>query len=572
MFMTYDLRSAQRFIFRVPVLQAIIGGSGLIVEFDDYVSQRGKDLGVAEVFSNAGHGLFSIRDDQQHELRELMSALRSKATEFAMDLRIGTGETPHQALTSQQEFPFIPPTEEMEGEPCYISGLYPFDPHLAGSVDSRREVNHRVFRRFRLDDPTNPEHPRKASERIDNRVLGLLRGTWEAASGRDTRFAKPTELEGVQIEFLRTVSALTDSDDPDAHDLEQTIAKAGMESLGARNRWAIICMDGNNIGAQFQEISRDRAGYSRELHTGMSAALQACTNQALSTGIAASLREWCQEFPEQVTDASYTKRDGKSRSVVVPIRPLIFGGDDLVLLCHPSLAFTFVREAIRGFHSTSRALNDAYASESGGQLWAPTGGSLTISAGVLFSSVTFPLHLSIPYAEELLASAKSKGSGLAVEGEPTPPCIDWDSTTEGLLESLHARRRREYEVLDRDSYPPGKEQRPDEEESSTPGRRVRFTARPYTLTDFEGLIGHCSRVSNTWKVPKSILARARSSMRAGYWDREAARLSLAKHHPEFAEALDETPAVGRRTPHWLETLDAIDILAEVDRMKWRTAE
>src|SRR5690606_24518550 len=88
---------------------------------------------------------------------------------------------------------------------------------------------------------------------------------------------------------------------------------------------------------------------------------------------------------------------------VLPLRPLILGGDDVVLLCHCEYAFDFVRAVAERFAVESKA---AAENHTDGQLWPGSGNELSISAGVLFTNSQMPLHAAIPYTEDLLKNAK----------------------------------------------------------------------------------------------------------------------------------------------------------------------
>lgn len=556
MFLTYDLRGAQRFIFRVPVLQAIIGGSGLITRFDEFARAEAESAGAEVIFVGAGHGLFSLPPGLAARLRDKFLA---KAAYFAMDLRIGVGDTPPEALGNQRDHPFLPPPEEMEGDPCYISGLYPYDPNNAGRVRDHEAVNLRVYRRFRINGSAGME---KAADRIDQRVLHELGCDTIPPSGK---YPLPEPLTVRELEFFRAVTA-SRSDDADT----RADADRGRAALGGRNRWAVICMDGNNIGAHFGHLASGtgqaaRNAYPAELHRRLSEALNRSTWHALSSAIAAGLAQWCSEFPEQVEAASYESPGATKRCQVLPLRPLICGGDDLVILCHPSLAFTFVRTACRAFADASRSEDTAYRNATAGEmLWKPTGGALSISAGILFCSVTFPLHLAIPYAEELLSNAKNRGNDAMVEGQPPPACVDWESITEGLVESLALRRKRDYEIVD----PEALEARGKPAGSGVP--TTQLTDRPYTMEDFDHEVeARCARLRH---VPHSVLVEARTRFRCPYYDRAAYRLSLAKHQPELAAELDEESRVPDPARDWRRTLDAIDVLTEERRMKRRPAD
>ncbi|MFH1842389.1 MAG: hypothetical protein ABIF77_04225, partial [bacterium] len=101
---------------------------------------------------------------------------------------------------------------------------------------------------------------------------------------------------------------------------------------------------------------------------------------------------------------------------------------------------------------------------------------------------------------------------------------------------------------------------------------VRLTERPYSLTDFRSRV----RVLNDRllrRIPRSTLAGVFPTFHAGYYDRQAYRLRMAKHQPELAKALAEVNSAGADSsgPSWLHVLDAIDVHREEIRMIRETA-
>ncbi|MFH1842621.1 MAG: hypothetical protein ABIF77_05395, partial [bacterium] len=416
----------------------MVGGSGLIVAFDEQAQQMSEtDGGIEALFTGAGHGLFQARNADIAE--SLASKLVQNAHANAMDIRIGTGVTAEEAIDHSREYPYVPSPEEMSGPPCYLSGLYPHDSENAGTFRNKRAVNARVFRRLRLDAKT------KAADAIDQRIwLDINPGEAIAEHYRDCTLG-----------FFRAVNA-ADSDDEET----RLDAVLGQAALGKRNRWAVICMDGNNIGAQFEGLAqiRDEAE-GLALRQRMSREIDGIGRTALATGISQVLKLWKHRYPDQMQNARDVDSETGITLQIVPVRPLIAGGDDLVVLCHPGLAFDFVESVCDAFAQASTKSNEEYRKETGNDLWPATGGQMTISAGITFTSVTFPLHLSIPFTEELLKSAKQKGHALAQSSpeDPAPPCLDWESLTEGLVDGLAARRRREYTFIDADRSTEGDE-------------------------------------------------------------------------------------------------------------------
>jgi hypothetical protein len=322
----------------------------------------------------------------------------------------------------------------------------------------------------------------------------------------------------------------------------------GRAALGNRNRWAVVAMDGNDLGSQFRALgAEDLAGRATRAK-----AVDEIGREAFLRATAELIRTWVNRFPEQARKASGESPEGQAITVL-PIRPLVIGGDDIIAICHPALAVPFVRTAIRCFEE---------ASARHAALWKLTGGKLTVSAGILFAPTGYPLHTAIPYAESLLGSAKGLGRALRNEGAPPPACIDWESVTEGLLDTPTARRRRELQFIDADRA------------TST---EVRLTSRPYPDSRLDELFRLVAFFDNE-RIPATTIHGLQAGLRQGYFGRLAYRARIGKNHPQLAAMIDEDGPRSR----WklkkssageyltLDVLDAVSIWKEEARLEKET--
>ena len=247
---------------------------------------------------------------------------------------------------------------------------------------------------------------------------------------------------------------------------------------------------------------------------------------------------------------------------VLPLRPLIVGGDDVTVLVGCEYAFDFVEEVIRSFNNQSKKFSD---------LWVGTNGELTISAGILFAPVTLPLHSAIEYAELLLKSAKTKGRELkAGKGDrmASPSCLDWESVTEGLLDEPAKRRQRELMFV--------------EEET---GNKVVLTERPYSMEEFPELEKLADHVVESFKLPAVIQHQLHPALYAPLHERLAFYAKIGKNYPDLRKYLQEpvpSPELknvqygeGWKVENGKQTtrlLDALLLLQEQNRMAHPTTE
>jgi len=233
---------------------------------------------------------------------------------------------------------------------------------------------------------------------------------------------------------------------------------------------------------------------------GMSSHLDECTKEAALQGMIKAVEVYQEANPD-------------ADLYILPIRPLIVGGDDVTILIHCSLAIPFVQEVMRVFRQESKK----YASD-----WCGTNGELTISAGILFAPVKHPLHSALNYAEMLLASAKTHGRDLKKKRQngtgASPECLDWESVTESLLSTLSARRK-DLQFID-----------PEDEKT------VKLTQRPYSLDEFEKL----EQLKESMQLmPGTLLHKFQSALYAPKSERLAFYAKISKNWGGVAKELRE---------------------------------
>lgn len=523
-YLAYDLKGIQSFIFSVPRLKYICGGSAIIDRFDREVApDLARDLavpGARLLFSGGGKGAFRCESASAAEAmeRSLVNAAQDDGLSISIGIDTDLGEASQRA---DRSFTFLPRGSELEGHPCPASGLYPTN----GGVHPK--VRRRVWNR---------------GDRLDRRYERELLDGLGPVGG----------LHPERCDFFHDVTP------------GEAEGDAACAALGRRNRWAVIAMDGNDIGSQ-HAAAASRLTAGSEKHAAwlevMSRALDDCTRAACREGIRWVVSAWANEG----IDGEATAANGIT---TLPVRPLVVGGDDVIVLLHVRFAMGFVRAVCGAFERESRE-QATKAAKAGVDLWPATGGTLSISAGVLFAPVSLPLASAIPYAEGLLASAKGEGRKHQLSGQRTPPCVDWESVTEGLLDQPHTRRQRELRFLDEDL-----------------DEIVELTRRPYTLEGFERLEALANRNRT---VPGTIRQQLIGGLQAGYWDRQVFRARLGKHQRTLADDLaedekqpgslngrwrrEQDATVGKRSVPVRSTdlLDAILLLEEDSRMRWETA-
>jgi len=537
LYLCYDIRGIQSFIFKIPKLKYIVGGSALIDRFDrETVKNEISETGCKFLFSGGGKGAFHCDNEQCAD--SLKGMLIKKAQEFGLDISFGKNE--EFATASRKATEYFPFMAEMidEGEPCPLSGLYPVVKNDAKNKIAHQTVRQRILSKGQKD-------YEKMTKWFENALL------------QPGSIVHPS-FDTSNAQFFRNVDGTDEFGKPDLK------GKAGEKALGSRNRWAIICMDGNDIGSQLRHMTDVKKLQGKEMTEWvqkMSMALDSCTQKAVREGIQEVVKEW----------AAINKniQPDEEGIVTLPIRPLIVGGDDIKVICHVSYAMTFVEKVRRVFNVTSTSLADDEKAQTGMSLWPATNGVLTISAGVLYCPVHLPLHTAIGYTESLLALAKERGRKDAINGRPSPECIDWEQITDSVIDTPTARRQREFIFTDEDR---------------DPKRTIVLTSRPCTFEEYKEIENLAKRYDGEFnkldKIPTSIRHKILPAMRKGFSDRLAFIAEIAKHQELLASHLSEKEfEIGKEKTHWkysgelsqkTDVIDALLLLEEISRMNKET--
>lgn len=171
------------------------------------------------------------------------------------------------------------------------------------------------------------------------------------------------------------------------------------ETTGNRNHLATIHIDGNGLGALFDQIARHGSG---DLKARVSERVSAATRAALADATAAVL----DDTPGRV-----------------PVIPHLVGGDDVLVTVVADRAWRFTTTYLREFANRMRTI-DGLAEHLG------DGQPVTASAGLVFTHVRSPFRRAVELAGEALRKAKKdhKGREAAVawldvtrDGEQPPP-------------------------------------------------------------------------------------------------------------------------------------------------------
>ncbi|MDR2441594.1 MAG: hypothetical protein LBE12_19705 [Planctomycetaceae bacterium] len=469
-YLAYDIKGIQQFIFSVPKLKYVVGASLLIAEFDDWASGWHDEV----IFTGGGRGIFHSKDEGK--IDTIKSALVKKAQEYGLDLRLGTADSFSDAVHCADDlYTFVP--NSLDGEPDAISGMLP-------TTDENR--SHPILeKRCEIADTWKQES-------LDNRIFNEI---WNDLP------------EEIKVRNRRNVKFLSNVDSAEEE------GKLGSNALGNRNRWAIVCLDGNDMGSQFRAFEKKYEGDSDEKKTDwykeMSKQLDCCTKKAFYAALVQILNSWFDWLKKSENKKKYDEIFRKNL-LVLPFRPLILGGDDVTAIVHSSYALDFAKILIEKFNDLSKQHKE---------LWVGTNGELTISAGIAYTNISLPLHTSIPYAESLLGSAKGNFRKEKKDGEATPAAIDWEHITESMLDTPAARRNRDLVFYDEDI-----------------NTKITLTERPYNIEQLQKVLDLKAKLQNK---PFSLLAECQTILTLPWAKRVQRLAAIKKHQPQLFNMLKE---------------------------------
>lgn len=114
----------------------------------------------------------------------------------------------------------------------------------------------------------------------------------------------------------------------------------------------------------------------------------------------------------------------------LPLRPIVFGGDDVTFVCDGRLGLELAARFLRAF--------EAGALVDGSPGYA--------CAGVAIVHTHYPFARAYGLAEELCGEAKAEARRLVAKGAPGASLVNWHYAVSGMVMDWHRIREREYSV------------------------------------------------------------------------------------------------------------------------------
>lgn len=196
-----------------------------------------------------------------------------------------------------------------------------------------------------------------------------------------------------------------------------------IEDMVFKNSWiAIIHADGNGLGQIVQKIGTDQEKFGK-----FSKHLDDATKKS-------AIEAFCH------IKGKYSWTNEKSKKEIIPIRPIVLGGDDFTVVCRADLALEYVAKFIEQFEKKTETdmlkgifLDDVQ--------------HLSACAGIAYIKSSYPFYYGYNLAEALCSRAKSDAKkNLKEEGEKTElpkSCVMFHKVQDSFVENFNDIAARE---------------------------------------------------------------------------------------------------------------------------------
>lgn len=295
----------------------------------------------------------------------------------------------------------------------------------------------------------------------------------------------------------------------DGYEFPYELEKIG-RLLGEESYISVVHVDGNKMGARFkylaQKIEKEYAGKSaRELNRAYIDAAREMSQQANQISRAALEAVVALTVQAVKNDAIPFVKDDDGNPIL-PLRPLVFGGDDVTFVCNGNIGVELAAAYLDTFEREAQK----------------RGRDFHACAGISTVKLHYPFARAYRLSEDLLGNAKKLVRKLYPEPKE-PECsldepkdcsvLDWHFAQSGLSGSIESIRKHEYTVL---------------------GGRLHL--RPLTLEDWRKLEGVMDAFNGSyWGEKHNKVIGLRESLRGGPEIVEKYRLDFdLRELPEFS--------------------------------------
>jgi CRISPR RNA silencing complex Cmr2 subunit-like protein len=208
-------------------------------------------------------------------------------------------------------------------------------------------------------------------------------------------------------------------------------------SAGEHSYIAVVHADGNGMGLRIMDLGKAHASkaQNRDYINAMrdfSDAVEEASQKALKATLGKLVNRIKGDvirhpnLPKLVVKLIPGAQPG---SLFLPVRPIVFGGDDLTFVCDGRLGLSLAIEYLNQFKQHTVNLPDNQ-------------GAATACAGIAIVKSHYPFARAYGLAEDLCGSAKKYRR----EKNLNESCLDWHFAMSGLSGGIEVIRDREYKV------------------------------------------------------------------------------------------------------------------------------
>lgn len=207
-----------------------------------------------------------------------------------------------------------------------------------------------------------------------------------------------------------------------------------IEKITDKNDWiAVIHADGNGLGQVVQKV-----GKNKELFRKFSLGLDKATT-------AAAVKAF--DFVNE--KYSLFNSDAKENSII-PIRPIVLGGDDFTVICRADFAIEYTEQFLKAFEKeTEKELGDILK---GNSVFNDNVNKLTACAGVAFIKSSYPFHYGNSLADSLCGEAKEDAKKGISKNGIAPSSLMFHKVQDSFIEDYKDIKDRELTTDDNVSF------------------------------------------------------------------------------------------------------------------------
>jgi hypothetical protein len=237
------------------------------------------------------------------------------------------------------------------------------------------------------------------------------------------RMAKDRLVSAVSFAKNRSADSATESVRALVHDIiderfDFTDDLGSFGQLDSKSYIAVVHADGNRMGQRFQACRslNDIRALSQRVDTATHDAFRGMVRQIVCLIDKGALHP----------DTGFRfKTDPETKKILLPIRPIILGGDDITFVCEGRLGVYLAETFIRCFLE--------YGKED----------KLSACAGVAVVKTKYPFHKAYEMAEQLCAKAKE-----ASRKQNDSSCIDFLISAGGYTGSIEDIREKHFKTME----------------------------------------------------------------------------------------------------------------------------